>query len=110
MFKSEFSGKQVDKHTSPVRVVTHKRKKFYTDDKGYTSGQGWEIVKEISVSPDEVEAVKAKFGEGGIEVASDQKPPVFQIRPPVESTNFRRRDRDDRGDRGDRRDRDREAY
>jgi hypothetical protein len=74
MFKSDFS-KKCFKGT-PITVVTHKRKKTYENKfregrvRGPDSGwlvkvsHGWEIVKEMRVAPSEVEAVKAKYGDG----------------------------------------------
>jgi len=68
MFKSELTGKQFGKYVSPVVIVTHKRKKTYFRKDKYGNdrecGQGWEIVKEIRVAPSEVEAARAKFGDG----------------------------------------------
>jgi len=68
MFISDFSGKNSDPGVCPVKIVTHKRTRVYNavDDRGYQyeAGRGWEIVKEISVLPEEVKAVKEKYGDG----------------------------------------------
>jgi hypothetical protein len=80
MFKSEFSGKQIEANVTPVKVVTHKRYKVYTQKDKYNVehevGRGWEIVKELMVAPEEVEAVKAKFGEG---VYVNQPAPTISV-------------------------------
>lgn len=59
MFKSELSGKCYGEYTSPVRVVVERRPKSYQNKDGKLS-RGWEIVREIAVGPDEVEAALAR--------------------------------------------------
>lgn len=63
MFKSQFSGKVFGPKVSPVKVVVATRPRQYQNwiNKELIESEGWEIVKEISVAPDEVEQVKTKF-------------------------------------------------
>lgn len=60
MFKSQLSGKVYGPGISPVRIVTEMRPKTYEnyDGRDVIRTEGWEIVKEITVGPDEVENVK----------------------------------------------------
>jgi nicotinamidase-related amidase len=78
MFKSDFSKKVFG--GSPAVVVTHKRRKTYehkirnkeknldynrsASSWSVKTSEGWEIVKEMRVAPSEVEAVRAKYGDG----------------------------------------------
>jgi len=105
MFKSEFNpNRQVEESVKPVRVITHKRHKVYTQkDKynvEYEVGRGWEIVKEIVCAPDEVEAVKAKYGEEGTFVNQPPAANTVQVYSSFNSDRQERggryRDRDDR--------------
>jgi hypothetical protein len=80
MFKSELTGKIYGKGTHPVKVVTERRAKtyehfnFYGESLGTT--QGWEIVKEISVGPDEVHLI------GELDSATaDESPTRYIARP-----------------------------
>ena len=65
MFKSQLSGKLVGPKVSPVKVVTEKRRVKYRNivDKKEVLSEGWEIVKEITVSPDEAAGLKKSLGE-----------------------------------------------
>lgn len=62
MFRSQLSNKQYGPNISPVKVVTQTRPRTYINTYRTKEGplktvvsQGWEIVQELSVGPDEVE-------------------------------------------------------
>jgi hypothetical protein len=51
MFKCAVTGQQTKPGEPMTKVVTERRQKDYTDQ-GRIIGSGWEIVKEITVSPE----------------------------------------------------------
>lgn len=59
MFISQFSKKQIDANVTPVKVVTKKRPMAYVNHDGKRTF-GWEIVEEMLVAPNEVEACQKK--------------------------------------------------
>lgn len=59
-FRSQHSGKEYPAGTKPVRIVVATRQKTYVGYEGKRSN-GWEIVKEIDVGPDEVQEVQEKY-------------------------------------------------
>lgn len=63
MFKSQFSGKVYGPKVAPVKVVVSTRARRYENwvNKELVESEGWEIVKELSVGPDEVEQVQERF-------------------------------------------------
>jgi len=66
MFKSDFSGRQSENGEKPIRLVVETRERTYVirDERDRPIGEttGFEIVREIDVLSDELDAVEAKFG------------------------------------------------
>lgn len=52
MFKCDVTGKTTQPGEPLTRVVVERRERVYRDEDGRIVGQGWEIVRELNVSPE----------------------------------------------------------